>query len=224
MIAWTLVDTADIPGGATLQLFRHDKDFSIRVAGSGVLMNTRGHGSEDALAELACAKIATRSRPRVLIGGLGMGFTLATALRCLPSGADVVVAELLTAVIAWNRGALGEYAGHPLRDRRSTVYEGDIIEILKSDCRPYDAIVLDVDNGPDAFTRKENEWLYTSSGLAAAYQALRPNGVLAVWSAAADPSFTARLQKAGFQTEQLRPRARRGKGARQIVWIAERGV
>lgn len=224
MIPWKLLDTAQIPGnGGELQLYQRDTEFSIRIADGSELMNTRAHSSEEALAELACRKIADRSRPRVLIGGLGMGFTLAAALRHLAQNAEVVVAELLPAVVEWNRGSLGDHAGHPLQDERTTVREGDVAKILKAERQAYDAILLDVDNGPDGFTHKKNNWLYTFDGLTASYTALRPKGILAVWSAGPDRNFTERLRKVGFKVVQNRVRARENKGALHTIWLAERG-
>jgi spermidine synthase len=224
MIPWKLLDTAQIPGnGGELRLYQRNTEFSIIIAGGGVLMSTRAHGSEDALAKLACSKIAGRSRARVLIGGLGMGFTLAAALHHLGTDAEVVVAELVPAVVAWNRGTLGEHAGHPLRDARATVREGDVARILKAERQAYDAILLDVDNGPQGLTRKNNDWLYTLNGLTAAYAALRPKGTLAVWSAGPDRDFTERLRKAGFEVKQTRVRAHDKKGELHTIWLAERG-
>jgi len=224
MSSWTLVDTAQIPGtGGELQLFRRDAEFSISVDGVGVLMSTWAHGSEDALAELACRRIAGRSNPRVLIGGLGMGFTLAAALRRLGADAQVEVAELVPAVVAWNRGDLGAHAGHPLRDARTTVREGDVAKILKNTRQAYDAILLDVDNGPEGFTRKKNDWLYTTDGLTASYRALRPEGVLAIWSAGPSRDFTALLQKVGFRMRQRRVHEQDNKGSLHTIWLAERG-
>jgi spermidine synthase len=224
MIPWTLVDTAQIPGtDGALQLHQRDTEFSISVVGGGVLMSTWAHGSEDALAELGCGTIAGRARPRVLIGGLGMGFTLAAALGRLGADAEVEVAELIPAVVTWNRGALGEHAGHPLRDARTTVREGDVAKILKNARQAYDAILLDVDNGPEGFTRKKNDWLYTTDGLTAAYKALRPEGMLAIWSAGPDRDFTTRLQKVGFEMKQRRVHEHDNKGSLHTIWLAERG-
>jgi spermidine synthase len=224
MIPWRLLDTAQIPGnGGKLQLYQRNDEFSISIAGGGVLMNTRAHGSEEALAELACRRIAGHSRPRVLIGGLGMGFTLAAALRHLGPDAEVVVAELVPAVVKWNRGPLGEHAGHPLRDQRATVRESDVAKLLREERRAYDAILLDVDNGPEGLTRKKNDWLYTLDGLTAAFAVLRPKGILAVWSAGPDPAFTDRLRKVGFQVQQTRVRARSNKGELHTIWLAEGG-
>ena len=222
--SWKLLDTAQIPGnGGELQLYQREAEFSISIAGGGVLMSTWAHGSEDALAELSCSKIAGRSRPRVLIGGLGMGFTLAAALRHLGDDAEVEVAELVPAVVTWNQGALGEFAGHPLQDARATVREGDVAKILKTARQAYDAILLDVDNGPEGLTRKKNDWLYTTDGLTASYTALRPEGVLAVWSAGPDRDFTARLQKVGFEVKEAHVREHDKESALHTIWLAERG-
>jgi spermidine synthase len=222
--SWQLLDTAQIPGnGGELQLFRREAEFSISIVGGGVLMSTWAHGSEDALAELACARIAGRARPRVLIGGLGMGFTLAAALRHLGAEAEVEVAELVPAVVTWNQGALGKFAGHPLRDARARVREGDVAKILKTARQAYDTILLDVDNGPEGLTRKKNDWLYTTDGLTAAYTALRPEGVLAVWSAGPDRDFTARLQKVGFEVNEAHVREHDKESAIHTIWLAERG-
>jgi spermidine synthase len=223
MNPWKLLDTAPIPGAdGELQLYQRNTEFSIIVVGSGVLMSTRAHGSEDALAQLACSKIVARSRPRVLIGGLGMGFTLAATLDNLGSDAEVVVAELVPAVVAWNRGPLGEYSGHPLRDARATVREGDVARIIKVGQQAYDAILLDVDNGPEGLTRKGNDWLYTMEGLTASYTALRPKGILAVWSAGPDRDFMERLQKVGFNVNQTTVRAHGKKGDLHTIWLGER--
>jgi spermidine synthase len=225
MTPWILLNSAPVPGnGVELRLYRRGDEFSIRILGRGELMNSRVHGSEDALAEHACARLAGRLKPRLLIGGLGMGFTLAAALRQLGDHAQVVVAELVPAVVAWNRGPLGEPAGHPLRDPRVTVRQVDVARILMVERQAYDAILLDVDNGPEGLTRKENDWLYGVNGLNAAYAALRPPGVLAVWSAGPDQTFLQRLRKVGFEVEEVRVRAHGSKGARHIIWFARRGV
>ena len=223
MIRWTLLDTAQAPDkGEHLHLLQRDTEFSIRV-GNQELMNSRVYGSEEALAELACSRIASRSSARVLIGGLGMGYTLAAALRVLNPDAAIVVAELVPAVVIWNRGLIGHLANHPLNDHRVQVRELDVAKIMRKEVRAYDAILLDVDNGPEGLTRKENDWLYELNGLNAAYAALRPGGVLAVWSAGYDPAFTQRLVKVGFQAEEKRVRARGASGgARHIIWMATR--
>lgn len=223
MIPWELLDTAPIPGNeGHLQLFRRSGEFSIGIAGGGVLMSSRAHGSEDALAELACRRITSCHCPRILIGGLGMGFTLAAALRRLGPAAQVLVAELVPAVVAWNRGPLGACAGYPLHDARTMVREGDVARVLREERQRFDAILLDVDNGPEGLTRKRNDWLYGIDGLTAAFTALRPGGVLAVWSAGPDQNFTARLRKVGFSVEQARVRAHRNKGELHTIWLAGR--
>ena len=168
MIAWELVGRVPVPGNdAALSLFKRDQEFSIRMDGRE-LMNSRLHGSEEALSELACARIADHPGARVLIGGLGMGFTLAAALRRLGDGSRVEVAELVPEVVEWNRGPLAHLAGHPLADERVTVRVVDVARILKEARSAYDIILLDVDNGPEGLTSKGNAWLYARAGLAAA--------------------------------------------------------
>jgi spermidine synthase len=224
MIPWEFLGSAQAPAdGEVLSLYRRGREFSIRVQGRQ-LMDSTVHGSEDALAELACARIASRPSPRVLIGGLGMGFTAAAALRHLGPQSQVVVAELVPAVVEWNRQLLGDLAGRPLDDPRVTVRVSDVAAILRQEQEAYDAILLDVDNGPVGLTRKGNNWLYAQPGLAAAYAALRPRGVLAVWSAGTDRPFVRRLQRLGFTVDEVMVRARGDRGGRQhIVWLAARG-
>ncbi len=222
MIPWELLGCAQVPGGGEeLSLYKRGGEFSIRV-NSRELMNSRAHGSEDALAELACAKIADRHRPRVLIGGLGMGYTTAAALRRLGPAARIVVAELVPAVVEWNRGPLADLAGHPLQDARVTVREADVAQILKEQRLAYDAILLDVDNGPEGLILKGNDWLYSPNGLNATYEALARAGVLAIWSAGPDHAFTKRLRRAGFEVNEVRVRARSGGGGRHTIWLAVR--
>ena len=223
MIPWTLLDTAEVPGdGGELRLLRRGAEFSIRL-GHNELMNSRVRGSEEALAKIAIAKIGEHTRPRILIGGLGMGFTLRAALRVIGPEARVVVAELVPAVVAWNRGWLASVADHSLADARVSIREEDVASLIRSERSAYDAILLDVDNGPEALTRKANDRLYDLDGLGAAYVALRPSGVLAAWSAGPDGNFTRRLRKAGFEVNEVRVRARGASGgARQIIWIAVR--
>jgi len=223
MTPWTLLDSAQVPGnGGELRLYQRGDEFSIKIVGRGELMNSRVHGSEDALAEHTCARLMQGIKPRLLIGGLGMGFTLAAALRHVGEQGQVVVAELVPAVVAWNRGPLGEPAGHPLDDPRVTVREADVARVIKAEQQAYDAILLDVDNGPEGLTRRENDWLYGINGLNAAYAALRPQGVLAVWSAGPDQDFLQRLRKVGFEVEEVVVRAHGCKGARHIIWFARR--
>lgn len=223
MARFELLGTAAIPGQAgELRLLRRNDEFSIRIVGKpGELMNSRLHGSEDALATLPCEQLADRRKPRVLIGGLGMGFTLAAALNALGEDAEVVVAELVPGVVEWNRGPLGAVAGHPLRDPRTRMHLGDVGELLRTETAAYDAIMLDVDNGPEGLTQKANDWIYSTKGLAAAQKALRRGGILAVWSAGAAPEFTDRLAGLGFAVDPVTVRAHKpGKGARHVVWLA----
>lgn len=225
MTPWVLLDSTEVPGnGGELRLYQRGEEFSIKIAGRGELMNSRMHGSEDALAEQTCARLDACTKPRLLIGGLGMGFTLAAALQYAGDEAQIVVAELVPGVVEWNKGPLGEHAGYPLNDPRVTVREGDVANILRAEQEDYDAVLLDVDNGPEGLTRKENDWLYNMSGLNAAYAALRPGGVLAVWSAGPDQNFTQRLRKVGFDVDEIRVRAHGKKGARHVIWFAKRVV
>ena len=222
MIPRNRIGTALIPGtNVELQLYQSGELFSIKIPGRGDLMNSRMHGSEKALAELACAKIAGVKKTRVLIGGLGMGFTLAATLQTVGADAEVVVAELVPEVVEWNRTLIGAPAGHPLADPRSRVYVGDVADLIRQSGGGFDAILMDVDNGPEALVRKENNWLYSGDGLRATRAALRPGGVLAVWSASPDRAFSKRLQHAGFDVSEhvVRPH-RAGKGPRHTIWIA----
>jgi spermidine synthase len=224
MIPWILLDSAQVPGGSgMLGLYQRGDELSIRIVGEGGLMNSRIHDSEDALAELSCRKLANCTSPRILIGGLGMGFTLAAALRNVGPQAKIEVAELVPAVVRWNRGVIGKLAGHPLQDARVIVREVDVAVLIKARQQAYDAILLDVDNGPDGLTRSSNDCLYSLNGLNAAYAALRNGGVLAVWSVGPDQDFTQKLQKMGFAVEQVHVRARGLKGERHVIWIASRG-
>jgi spermidine synthase len=223
MIPWQLLDSAQVPGESRyLHLYQRGGEFSIRVDGSE-LMNSRVHGSEDAMAEFACARIASLPCPRVLIGGLGMGYTLAAALNRLGAGSRVVLAELVPAVVAWNRGPLAALAGRPLDDNRVAVRECDIADILQTEHLAYDAILLDVDNGPRGLIRKGNDRLYTRTGLDAAFAALRPAGVFALWSASPNRVFARLLRKAGFEVDEERVRARDHRGGGyHTIWIAGR--
>jgi spermidine synthase len=221
MIRWVQLDTTTMPdGGGELKLMQRGHEFSI-MAGPIELMNSRLSGSEQALATMAGDQIRDRPQPRMLIGGLGMGFTLRAALADLGAGARITVAELVPAVVAWARGPLaGVFAGC-LDDPRVTVHEGDVGDLIRAGRGAWDAIALDVDNGPQGLTRKANDSLYDAKGLAAARHALTPGGVLAVWSSAPDPAFTARLRRAGFAVEERPVRATAGRrGARHMVWTA----
>ena len=225
MKRFVLIDTAEIPdNGGALCLFEYGEDFVIKIKGGNgnQLMNTRMHGSEDALAEIPCRKIAQRPQPRVLIGGLGMGFTLASALKHLGADAEVQVAELVPGVIEWNRGPMGAKAGMPITDPRTCILRSDVADILKSEPQGFDAIMLDVDNGPEGLTRKSNSWLYSSAGLDACARALRPKGQLAVWSASADQAYSQKLGKAGFKAEEVQVFAHGNRGTRHTIWIAEK--
>ena len=221
MIPWQHLDSATVPGdGGELRLMRRGSEYSI-MAGPIELMNSRLSGSEQALATLAGARIRDRVKPRMLIGGLGMGFTLRAALADLPPGARIEVAELVPAVVAWARGHLAEVFQGCLDDPRVAILEGDVAGPIAAATNVYDAILLDVDNGPEGLTRKANDGLYSPSGLAAAKAALTPGGVLAVWSSAPSSAFTDRLTRAGFTVEEVRVRAhRKGRGAKHMVWVA----
>ncbi|WP_020675176.1 spermidine synthase [Geopsychrobacter electrodiphilus] len=223
MIPWKQLDSTDIPNdGGQLRLFQRDDEFSIRIDNCE-LMNSRAHGSEEKLAEWGCATLNRLEAPRVLIGGLGMGFTAAAALLQLGSNAQVVIAELLPAVVRWNREFLGHLAGQPLQDPRTQIRETDVAALIKTSPRMFDAILLDVDNGPDGLTQKENDWLYSDAGLKSSYQALKSGGVLAVWSAGPSTAFTNRLHKAGFKVREEQTRARgKGKGSRHTIWLGTR--
>lgn len=222
MIPWTLLDTAQIPGGGELRLMRRGTEFSIKL-GQNELMNSRLSGSEQALATLACRRIQTREQPRMLIGGLGMGFTLRAALAVLGPKAEIVVAELVPSVVAWARGEMAEMFGDSLTDSRVTIREEDVSQIIRSARAAYDTILLDVDNGPEGLTRESNDALYDMKGLTAARVALRPGGVLAVWSSGPDPRFTQRLRKAGFDVNEVPVRANGPRGgARHVIWTAVR--
>ena len=222
MNPWILLDQVAVPGdGGEMKLYQRAFEFSISVKNEE-LMNSRMHGSEDALAELACKRIAGRKNLTVLIGGLGMGFTLGAALEHLDSDASVVVAELIPAVVKWNRTHLADLAKRPLDDPRVTVRECDVRLVIKEQAAAYDAILLDVDNGPDGLTHAGNDRLYTHGGLAAAKAALKPGGILAVWSAEPDRSFSKRLRGSGFKMEEVSVRARGTKGRRHTIWLAEK--
>jgi spermidine synthase len=207
VIPWETLGRARAPDGAELILARRGDEHVIRVRGND-LMSSRLHGSEEKMAELACAPLARAAAPRVLVGGLGMGYTLRAALDALPAGASVIVAELVPELVAWNRGPLAHLAGRPLEDPRVTLEVGDVGALLRRATVRFDAILLDVDNGPAALTRRANQVLYGATGLATARRALRRGGVFAVWSAAPDDLFRARLARAGFEVEVVAAPAR----------------
>ena len=218
-----LIDTASIPGGADMQLFSRGDDFMI-VVDRNELMSTRMNGSEIALATLALERIAGVKAPKVLIGGYGMGFTLRAVLGAVGPGAVVTVAELVPEIIAWARGPMVTVAAGCLDDPRVVVVEGDVADVIRAngfEGGGFDAILLDVDNGPDGLVRAENDRLYAPRGLAVAKAALTPGGVLAVWSAGPDAKFVRRLGAAGFAVEEIAVKARtNGKGPRHVIWFA----
>ncbi len=223
MIPWSLLDTAQVPGGGELRLMRRGAEFSIKL-GRNELMNSRLSATEQALATIGCAKIKARAKPRILIGGLGMGFTLRAALVVLGKQAHIVVAELVPAVVAWARGPMAELFGGSLTDPRVRIRETDVGELIRRARSDYDAILLDVDNGPEGMTREANDRLYDLDGLAAAYMALHPGGVLAIWSSRPDPKFTQRLRKTGFDVVENPVRAKGPQGgAQHFIWTAVRG-
>jgi len=215
-----LVDSADVPGGAPLRLVRHGTDYII-VLERSELMNSRMSGSEAALGTMTCDRLATRDSPRILIGGYGMGFTLRAVLATLGARAQIVVAELVPQIISWARGPMEALTDNCLDDPRVDIVIDDVATVMTEG--GYDAILLDVDNGPDGVTRPANDGLYTPHGLAKARAALKPKGILAVWSAGADAAFARRLGQAGFAVEEVRIRARaNGKGPLHFLWFATR--
>lgn len=221
MIPWTKIDTARVPGAeGELRLMQRGDEFSIML-GANQLMSSRLSGSEAALATLACRQIAAVKRPCVLIGGLGMGFTLRAALTVLPVEAQVIVAELVPAVVAWARGPMADVFGGSLSDPRVAIEERDVGAVIAANAGRFDAILLDVDNGPEGLTREANDALYDHAGLSAAHAALRRKGVLAVWSSGPNAAFTKRLGTAGFEVNEVAIRATgKGGGARHVIWIA----
>jgi spermidine synthase len=223
VIPWVQLDSAKTPDGQQeLRLKRRGSEFSIML-GTNELMNSRLSGSEQALAKLSCQRIADHRRPRMLIGGLGMGFTLRAALAELGNDASIVVAELVPTVVAWARGQMAEVFGGCLDDPRVTVEETDVGQLIRSGPAAWDAILLDVDNGPQGIVHKSNDALYSLQGLGVARTALKPGGVLAVWSQGPDGGFTRRLKQAGFAVEEINTRANGKRGARHVIWMATNG-
>lgn len=216
-----LIETAPVPeGSGEFKLFKHDEDYSIRV-GFEELMNSRVHGSEDALAEVPLNRLQGKRPKNVLVGGMGMGFTLAKALEVLDSKDRVHIAELSPHIVEWNKTYFEEFNGAPLNDKRVTLTVGDVLSVMKSNRRSFDAILLDVDNGPDGLTKEDNTRIYSRNGLKAAFQALRSGGILAVWSAGESELFTERLKKSNFLVDKWWVRERsNGKGAKHLIWIA----
>jgi spermidine synthase len=221
---WIRLDQAAAPDGTVLALQSCDGEFLLLADGKP-LMSSRLHGSEDALAVLACRRMRAVASPRVLIGGLGMGFTLRAALDALPTAATVVVAELVPAVVRWNRGPLGPLAGHPLEDARVRIEETDVAVAVRSNPGAFDAVLLDVDNGSEALTTSTNGWLYSDRGVEAIRSALSPGGVLAMWLAVDDRKFARRLRQHGFtvDAEHVRGRLDRG-GPRHTILLAYQSV
>ncbi len=221
MIPWLQLDTARVPGAdVQLRLMQRGAEFSMRL-GQNELMSSRLSGSEEALATLACRRIEAVKSPHLLIGGLGMGFTLRAALAVLGSDARIMVAELVPAVIAWARGPMADIFGGSLDDPRANIREADVVDVIRSHGSAFDAILLDVDNGPEGLIRKANDALYDLKGLKAIRRALRPGGVIAVWSSGPNPLFSKRLGAAGFDVNEVAVRATtKRSGARHVIWFA----
>ena len=221
MLPWHQLGSATTPEGATLRLMRRGDEFSIRLDRGRELMNSRLSGSEEAMATLAVEHLGDRPAPRLLIGGLGMGFTLRAAQAALPAEARVTVAEIVPELVEWAKGPMAPLFGDSLADPRLDVRVCDVAALIREAAGAYDAILLDVDNGPEAFTRPDNDSLYAEGGLRETHRALAPGGVLAVWSAAPDRGFTRRLRTCGFDVRTVQVRAARGKrGARHTIWLA----
>ncbi|HIP07742.1 MAG TPA: hypothetical protein EYG66_07765 [Mariprofundaceae bacterium] len=224
MSEYILIDTST-EHGLTMRIFQQGESFSIRVdSEDSELMNNAFHYSEDVLAELACEPIRDRKNAHVLVGGLGMGFTLASALKHVNADATVSVSELMAAVVRWNQLYLGKGAGYPMRDKRTRIINQDVGKVMREHKNTFDAIMLDVDNGPDGYTRDSNDSLYGLAGLTEAYEALKSGGVLTIWSAAPDLAFTQRMMKVGFEVEQklVKSHPEQTHGARHTIWIGTR--
>ncbi len=224
MITRELLGAAQVPGGEELKLYAHGRDFMI-VMGHNELMSTRMRGSEEALATMTLDRLKGRSAPNLLIGGYGMGFTLRAALARLGPQGRVTVAELMPEIIEWARGPMAELAAGCLDDRRVRLVMDDVGDAILLAPEPLDAILLDVDNGPDGLVRPENNRLYGKAGLHNARKALAPGGVLAIWSAERDDKFVRRMESVGFTVDEVEVRARydadgKGKGPRHIIWFA----
>jgi spermidine synthase len=218
---WNQLGTAAIPGSdKILMLFQDKDDFHIKISGGIELMNTRLHGSEDALGYLPCKALEKTESARVLVGGLGMGFTLASVLAHIGAQAEVDVAELIPEVVEWNRGPLGAISGYPLNDQRTRVQITDVAKILRANKACYDIIALDVDNGPDGLTKSSNDWLYTAAGIHCVRTALKPKGIVSYWSAAPDSKFNQLLKSCRFRVEEKKVYAHGKKGARHTIWLA----
>lgn len=221
VLPWIQLDTTDIPGSdAKLRLMQRGTEYTIKI-GANELMSSRMFGSEEALATLTCFRIKALPDPKILIGGLGMGFTLRAALKVTPPDARLTVVELLPAIVRWGRGPLTELFAGCLDEPRVMLREADVSTVIRASRNSYDAIMLDVDNGPEGLVREGNNALYNLTGLQAAYDALRPGGVMSVWSSGQDVKFTARLRKTGFATEVINVDASGSRGrARHVIWFA----
>jgi spermidine synthase len=220
MKPWEMLAATITPDGVHFELLRHDDNYVIYADGTEV-MTSYSHGSEEAMASLACPR--PRADACILIGGLGMGYTLAATLDLLPPEGSVVVSELVPEVIEWNRGPLGPLAGNPLEDPRTDLVLGDVADVIRNSKSRFDAVLLDVDNSVDSFTLARNSWLYTAEGLATAHRSLRPGGALAIWSAVMDRSFERRLRAGGFTPSMHLVRGRGKSGGRYWVFMGKKG-
>ncbi|MGA1852261.1 spermidine synthase [Sphingobium sp. HT1-2] len=217
-----LLGTAAVPGGQELRLYRRGGDFMI-VLDRNELMSSRMSGSEKALALMTLERLGKRAGLHMLIGGYGMGFTLRAALAEMDAKAQITLAELVPEIIEWARGPMVDLAAGCLDDPRVRLVMDDVAHVIAAGHGSYDAILLDVDNGPDGLTADANDRLYTNAGLSSAMRALKPGGILAIWSAGSDATFTRRLQNAGFSVEEVAVKARdNGKGPRHVIWFATR--
>jgi spermidine synthase len=219
VLPWVELDRAKVPGGGEFRLMQRGTEFTI-FAGTIGLMSSRLSSSEEAMARLAAARLTGRAKPRVLVGGLGMGFTVRAALASFGPDAEIVVAELVPEIVTWARGPLKAIHGDSLEDKRLTLRLGDVGRVMADDVQKFDAILLDVDNGPEGLSRRSNDRLYSHKGIAEAKAALRHGGMVMVWSVAPDPQFTTRLQQSGMAVEEVKARAHGGKGARHLIWAA----
>jgi spermidine synthase len=221
VLPWVELGRAKVPGGDEFRLMQRGDEFTI-FAGTIGLMGSRQSGSEEVMADIAFARVGGGPKARVLIGGLGMGFTLRRVLAKFGADAEIVVAELVPEIVSWARGPLAGLHGTSLDDPRVTLKLGDVGNVMAADAQKFDAILLDVDNGPEGLSRPGNDRLYSAGGISAAKAALRPGGMAAIWSVAPDPKFTKRLGQSGMKVEELKARAHGGKGARHVIWVATR--
>lgn len=224
MKIWHKIQQTSIPKSEkNLALFQCEQDFAIRLENGYELMNSQAHGSEDALGEIPCQKIRDRKENlHVLVAGLGFGFTLAAALKNLPANAKVTVAEVVPGIVEWNEGPLGALNRESIKDPRVTVYTGDVAKLIKQSIKTFDAMIWDIDDGPEGPGSKLNDWLYSTGGLSVALSALTEIGILAIWSAGADKVFMNRLTQTGFEVEEKRVRAHKDKGAHYLIWLARK--